>query len=134
MTSNDKVTSHTKREKIGTFVKDVKSTPQKIRVVKSIYKHRKPLNLRNIPKVPGKWHIYCMILNIFLCGVGTIVASRLTISSRKRKLNLMYGIFQLVLFPLLIGYGWSIYWGILIYIRNTKLHRFGERSMDAILA
>ena len=63
---------------------------------------------------PGKGAvaIICGILNFFLFGVGTIIAGCLD----KDKVDILIGVIQLLL-PL-VGWIWSIIWGILMIIHG----------------
>ncbi|KAL0488304.1 hypothetical protein AKO1_015467 [Acrasis kona] len=114
--------------------KTIKGVPQKIKIVKTVHRYRKPLNLRNIPRIPPPYHTYCLAMNIIFPGLGTLVASRLVESQRKRKLNLIYGILQMLLGIILIGWIWSVIWGIMIFYRNNgAAHKLKDGAMDALL-
>jgi hypothetical protein len=63
--------------------------------------------------------IILLIINIFLPGIGTIIAGIQCERRRRRNFNIICGILQLLLAIILIGWIWSIIWGILIYKRNT---------------
>ena len=64
-----------------------------------------------IPATSTILAVILLLLNIFLPGVGTIVMSFM--EGFKVK-TLIVGILQLVLAGLIIGWIWSIYWGILV--------------------
>lgn len=63
---------------------------------------------------PRGWNLGCLILNIipFLGGVGTIVAA---VRDGMHVKGLIVGILQLVLQIGIIGYIWSIIWGVLMF-------------------
>jgi TM2 domain-containing membrane protein YozV len=63
-------------------------------------------------------HIVCLILNIFIPGLGTIIAGASSSNATKKKFNIIFGIIQFLLAIVLIGWVLSIIWGVLIYIRN----------------
>ena len=63
----------------------------------------------------------CLILNIFLPGFGTILNACLGVRVLP---GLIYGFLQILLTPILIGWVWSIIYGIKIVQRSGK-----ERSV-----
>ena len=63
----------------------------------------------------------CLILNIFLPGFGTILNACLGVRVLP---GLIYGFLQILLAPILIGWVWSIIYGIKIMQRSGK-----ERSV-----
>uniref|UniRef100_A0A7E4UVX5 Protein stum homolog n=1 Tax=Panagrellus redivivus TaxID=6233 RepID=A0A7E4UVX5_PANRE len=85
---------------------------------------------KSIPCMNTSTAVFCCIVNFLLPGVGTIIASFSTCSeetcfeSDSPRVVLMYmniitGMLQLMLAPLLIGYIWSILWGI-TFIQLSK--------------
>ncbi|KAL0483513.1 hypothetical protein AKO1_014553 [Acrasis kona] len=88
-------------------------------LAKVIYDNRKNLQISKIPKLEETMALVVLILNIIFPGIGTIVAAILTDSDEKRKWNLIFGVLQILLSFLLIGWLWSILWGVIIYYRNT---------------
>mmetsp|Transcript_9548 Transcript_9548/g.10559 ORF Transcript_9548/g.10559 Transcript_9548/m.10559 type:complete len:86 (+) Transcript_9548:42-299(+) len=68
--------------------------------------------VRQLPKVKSKvWVWIILILNIVLPGVGTMVAGCIYKCHRK---SIIIGLLQLLLFPFIIGWVWSVIWGVLI--------------------
>lgn len=67
----------------------------------------------SIRKVPQPWHIICLILNIIFPGWGTILDSFLP--GGLNVICLVIGLVQLFTCWLLIGWIWSIIWGVLIF-------------------
>lgn len=63
--------------------------------------------------VDSPWGIILMIVNIFFPGIGTIINSFM--GSKVRVTTLIVGILQLLLASFIIGWIWSIWWGVLIY-------------------
>ena len=59
----------------------------------------------------GLMALTCLILNIFLPGVGTMVNACL---GTRMMPGLCYGLLQMLLAPLLIGWIWSIFYGVKI--------------------
>ena len=59
----------------------------------------------------------CLLLNIFLPGVGTILNGCLGVHFVE---GLCYGLLQILLTPLLIGWIWSIVYGIKIVQLSGK--------------
>ena len=66
----------------------------------------------------------CLILNVIIPGVGTMVASCLGEETSKggNKTQLVVGIFQFLTAIYLIGWVSSIYWGYLIVLRSQGEH------------
>lgn len=67
-------------------------------------------------KVPGDGiiAIVCGIINIFLSGIGTIVAGALDGDTA----DIIIGLIQLVLIIIIVGWVWSIVWGVLMIIKG----------------
>lgn len=67
-------------------------------------------------KVPGDGviAIVCGIINIFLSGIGTIIAGALDGNTA----DIIIGLIQLVLILIILGWVWSIVWGILMIIKG----------------
>lgn len=82
------------------------------------------MGLLDVPSIPrSPWGIVCLILNILVSGVGSIIAGVIG----RHTQTLLIGIVQLVLgagaLLLFKGLGllawiWSIVWGILIFQRS----------------
>merc|ERR1712176_232386 len=90
------------------------------------YKKNRELTMEmhndSIVKVDRCTGLICLLLNILICGSGTILAGCLAHNSDRRiKMNnVIVGTFQLVLFPyVLLGWFWSIYTGYLLYERSS---------------
>ena len=67
-----------------------------------------------MPKSTG---VCCLIFNIFFPGFGSILAGMQANSSS----TVLIGVVQFFLCVTLIGWLWSIYWGVLIY-NKSKYH------------
>jgi TM2 domain-containing membrane protein YozV len=63
--------------------------------------------------------IVCLVLNIFFPGIGTMVNGCLGVHC---STGIIYGILQLLTAPLLIGWIWSIIYGIKILQLSGKDH------------
>jgi hypothetical protein len=61
--------------------------------------------------------VCCLIFNIFFPGFGSILAGMQANSSS----TVLIGVVQFFLCVTLIGWLWSIYWGVLIY-NKSKYH------------
>lgn len=66
-----------------------------------------------IQPVKKGWATILLILNIFFPGVGTLLNA--IMGSGIKVTGLMIGGLQLLLSAGLIGWLWSIYWGVLMY-------------------
>ncbi|KAG2372865.1 hypothetical protein C9374_013072 [Naegleria lovaniensis] len=73
--------------------------------------------LKYIPKLDGNWHITILILNIIFPGIGTLVAA--CVSKKKKKYSIIFGLLQFFTSFLLVGWIWSVVWGIFMFKRNT---------------
>ena len=69
---------------------------------------------RSVHKVNKPMHILILILNIFFPGVGTMISACLSGGSNLTY-TLVIGLIQFFTAGCLIGWIWSIYWGILIF-------------------
>ena len=76
-----------------------------------------PLTL-DIVKVDDSWGIVLLIVNIFFPGIGTIINSLM--GDKVHVTTLIVGILQLVLAGFIIGWIWSIWWGVLIYQKSRR--------------
>lgn len=87
--------------------------------MKVAYKHKGVV--RMIPKVKKPWNLYCFIINIFLPGIGTLIAAAKAKNEKCLKFNVIVGILQFMLAMILIGWIWSIIWGFIIWKRGNGL-------------
>jgi hypothetical protein len=70
----------------------------------------------DVPRLPRKpWGILCLVLNIIPGGVGTIVAG----VKGKHTPSIIIGIVQLVLVFFILGWIWSVVWGVVIFRRSA---------------
>lgn len=71
----------------------------------------------HIPLVErSPWGILCLVLNIIPGGVGTIIAGAKTDDTK----NIIFGVIQLLLAAAVIGWIWSLVWGIMIFTKSTE--------------
>ena len=85
--------------------------------------------ITSIPSVNGCCAFFILILNIFFPGVGTLVLA--CIGDRFACGNqFLVGILQIILAPLIIGWIWSIYWGILVLGKSGELREANVIIMD----
>eukprot|EP00300_Choanocystis_sp_HF-7_P017656 c19789_g1_i4.p1 GENE.c19789_g1_i4~~c19789_g1_i4.p1 ORF type:complete len:108 (-),score=16.20 c19789_g1_i4:389-679(-) len=74
--------------------------------------------LSRIPKVSKTMGIFILILNIVLPGVGSMIAGLL---GGKKDMGCFWaGLLQLLLAVFIIGWIWSIFWGVKIYTKSTS--------------
>ena len=71
-----------------------------------------------VVKVDPTMGLVCLILNCipFTSGVGTMVTA--CIDGELKTTTLLYGLCQFLLAFLIIGYIWSIFFGVLIYNKS----------------
>lgn len=73
----------------------------------------------DIPILPRGLAILLFILNIIVPPIGTFLLCCL--GSELKPLQLGIGLLQLLLMPLVIGYIWSIWWGIVILDKSSEM-------------
>ena len=67
---------------------------------------------KTIPKAENKYFgFFLLICNLLIPGSGTIIGA---INNKCIGLQIIIGILQFILFPLLIGWLWSFMWGFKI--------------------
>eukprot|EP00347_Sterkiella_histriomuscorum_P017463 403349270 len=74
---------------------------------------------------------FCLVLNIFLPGFGTMLNACMGVHVAQ---GLLYGLLQILLAPLLIGWVWSIVYGIKIVQLSGKqgeMYHYGSQPMMA---
>mmetsp|Transcript_36648 Transcript_36648/g.57242 ORF Transcript_36648/g.57242 Transcript_36648/m.57242 type:complete len:95 (+) Transcript_36648:80-364(+) len=72
---------------------------------------------QEVPNVGSNtWGLLCFILNIFLPGIGSIVAG---VKGDKTS-TMIVGVLQFVTGWFIIGWIWSIWWGWLIYSKASS--------------
>ena len=76
--------------------------------------------LIDVPKVNGLWPYILLILNLFIPGVGTMIAACLGDPNAWSKTQLIIGVFQMLLSVYIIGWFWAVYWGYLMIIKSRK--------------
>ncbi|CDW85958.1 UNKNOWN [Stylonychia lemnae] len=86
--------------------------------------------ITDVPKIKSPWQYVCFILNVIIPGLGTMIVSGF--SPKWSKTLFMVGVFQLFLAYILIGWIFSIYWGILIVRKSwedqAELQNFLEKT------
>ena len=68
--------------------------------------------LNKIPVLPTSIAVLLLILNIFFPSSGTFYMA--CIGDKFRKSQIFVGVLQLVTSFLIVGWIWSIYWGIIV--------------------
>ncbi len=72
----------------------------------------------NVPTVErSPMGILCLILNILLPGIGTIVAGVVAKGNLAR--DIIIGLLQFFTSGIIIGWIWSIVWGVLIFKKSS---------------
>jgi hypothetical protein len=70
-----------------------------------------------LPQVNKVMGIVLLVLNIFLPGVGTLICA--CIGPKFEADNIIVGLLQLLLSGCIIGWVWSIWWGIIILQKSS---------------
>jgi len=71
----------------------------------------------NIPQVSIGIAVLLLIVNIFLPGIGTLIIS--CINGKVYIEQIAVGILQFITAGIIIGWIWSIWWGILFVQKST---------------
>jgi hypothetical protein len=66
--------------------------------------------MQTIPILPFNLALMILLCNICFPSLGTFYMA--CIGNKPKKIQIIVGIIQLFLTPLIIGYIWSIFWGI----------------------
>ncbi|KAG2393563.1 hypothetical protein C9374_007094 [Naegleria lovaniensis] len=80
--------------------------------------------LKSVPKLNGNLPLIVLILNIFLPGIGTLVAAFFCEDDDVFTVNAVSALLQFLTAICIIGWVWSIGWGYLIYQRGSGAGRF----------
>lgn len=70
------------------------------------------VNLPSIKRRP--WGIIVLVMNVLLPGSGTFIAAG---NMEERRL-FVHGVLQVVLTVVLVGWLWSIVWGVLLFVKS----------------
>ena len=76
--------------------------------------------VQDVPRLGGVWPYICAILNVVLPGSGTMLAACLTDDTSWSKTQLVVGILQFLMAVYIIGWIWSIWWGVLILKKGLQ--------------
>ena len=79
--------------------------------------------VKNVPKLKKWLACLCAFFDIFIPGIGTIIAACSTDEEKVSKTQLIIGILQFFTSIVLIGWFWSWYWA---YLFVGKSFEFGE--------
>ena len=83
-----------------------------------------------VPVLSNVWAYVCLVLNILLPGMGTILCSCLG-DANMNKTQLGCGIVQFLTAPFIVGWLASIYWGILIVKKSKGDHNEIKNLLSA---
>lgn len=72
----------------------------------------------SLPSLNPALAVLLLVVNIFLPGVGTMILG--CINGDCNWQHLIVGLLQLITAGIIIGWIWSIWWGILLVQRSTK--------------
>ena len=74
----------------------------------------------DVPRLGGVWPYICCILNVVLPGSGTMLAACMADATSWSKVQLTIGILQFMLTVYIVGWIWSIAWGVLILKKGIQ--------------
>ena len=74
----------------------------------------------DVPKLKGAWPYIVAVLCIVIPGSGTMVAACAGYSPAWSKLQIFVGSLQMMTAVFLIGWIWSIWWGLKILHKSLK--------------
>ncbi len=72
----------------------------------------------SLPALNPALAVLILIVNIFLPGIGTMILG--CINKDCNWQHILVGFLQLITAGIIIGWIWSIWWGILLVQRSTK--------------
>ena len=76
--------------------------------------------VRDLPRLNGVWPFVCCILNVFFPGTGTMISSCVGYSISWSKTQLVIGLLQLLTAVYIIGWLWSIWWGVILLKKGLE--------------
>ena len=79
--------------------------------------------LSDVPVIHNIIGYISLALNVVLPGSGTVLAACMAEKYVANKTQLAVGLFQILTAVFIIGWCWSIYWGILIVQRSIGDHK-----------
>lgn len=85
--------------------------------------------LKNVPRLSKPIAIFCLLINIILPGIGTIIAACMTEEETVSKTQVVVGVIQFVMTVLIVGYFWSWYWGYLFVAKAFEIGEFATSRM-----
>ena len=85
----------------------------------------------DVPIVHNIWGYICLVLCIIIPGSGTFLAACIGEKYAANKTQLMVGIFQLLTSIYIVGWAWSIWWGIMIVSKSKGGHLEVRRLLGA---
>ena len=74
----------------------------------------------DVPRLTGVFPYVCCILNVILPGTGTMISSCAGYQQSWSKTQLTVGILQMLTAVYLIGWFWSIWWGVLLLKKGIE--------------
>ena len=75
----------------------------------------------NVPELQNIWAYVCLALNVIIPGTGTMICACLG-DENMNKTQLFIGFFQFLTSIYLVGWIFSIYWGVLIVQKSQGNH------------
>ena len=75
----------------------------------------------NVPELQNLWAYVCLALNVLIPGTGTMICACLG-DENMNKTQLFIGFFQFLTSIYLVGWIFSIYWGVLIVQKSSGNH------------
>ena len=76
--------------------------------------------ISDLPRLTGVWPFVVCILNIVLPGTGTMISSCVGYSISWSKTQLVVGLLQMLTAIYLIGWIWSIWWGVVLLKKGLE--------------
>ena len=74
----------------------------------------------NVPRLEGPWPYVVAVLSVVLPGFGTMLAAIIGYTRYFSKCQLFIGLLQLLTVPVIIGWLWSIWWGLKILHKSLN--------------
>ena len=86
--------------------------------------------VEDVPRLTAAWPYLTLILNVILPGIGTMIIACVGYQGPWSKTQLTVGILQSLTSVFLIGWIWSIWWGVKIVRKSLEDQQQVQNYLD----